>query len=151
MPPAKGSSDEATGPRSGHKRRRRPGAGVRQVLIRIGRAAIRARLLETPTAERIWRTLPIYSTAQTWGRVVLFEIHAETGREPAAKALVEPGEIAFQSEEDRIVIAYGATPISRKGEIRLPSPCNVWAVAADPVAQLEAVRPGDRVAVIAVE
>ncbi len=150
MPSRKGTPD-ATGPHAGPKKRRRPGEGTRQVLIRIGPAAIRARLLETPTAERVWRTLPIYSTAEIWGRAVLFETHAETGREPAAKALVEPGDIAFQSEEDRIVIAYGATPISRKGEIRLPSPCNVWAVALDPVAQLEAARPGDSVAVIAVE
>jgi hypothetical protein len=132
-------------------RRRRSGGGARQILIRAGRAVIRARLLDTPTADRVWRTLPIYSTAEVWGRAVLFETHVETGREPAAKAHIEVGEIAFQSEDDRVVIAYGPTPISRRGEIRLASPCNVWAVALDPVSRLEAVRPGESVAVIAVE
>jgi uncharacterized protein len=131
-------------------RQRRSGRGARQILIRVGRAAIRARLLDTPTAERIWQTLPIYSTAEIWGRAVLFETHADAGREAAARASVEPGDIAFQSEEDRIIIAYGATPTSRRGEMRLPSPCNVWAVALDPVEQLSAVRAGESVAVIAV-
>ena len=125
--------------------------GKRQVLIRAGGAAIRARLLETPTADSIWRTLPIYSSVEAWGCAVLFETHAEAGREATAKACVEAGEIAFQCDDDRIVIAYGRTPTSKPGEMRLPSPCNIWAVALDPVAQLASVRPGESVAVIAVE
>jgi hypothetical protein len=139
------------GPLRAKTLRRRPGEGTRQVLIRAGRAVIRARLLETPTADRLWRTLPIYSSAEIWGRCVRFETHVETGRETAAKALVAPGEIAFQSEDDRVVMAYGATPISRPGELRLASPCNVWAVALDPLDALKSVKSGDQVAVIAVE
>jgi hypothetical protein len=120
----------------------------REILIRAGDAAIRACLLDTPTADRIWATLPIYSTAETWGALVHFETHAETGRERSARWSVAPGEIAYWVEEDRVVIGYGATPISRPGEIRLPSPCNVWATALDDVAILKRVRPGERVAVL---
>ena len=120
----------------------------REILIRAGRIAIRARLLDTVTAERIWATLPIYSTVETWGAAVHFETHAETGREADAKWSVAPGEIAFWVEQDRVVIGFGSTPISRPGEIRLPSPCNIWALALDDVTALAVARPGERVAVL---
>ncbi|MFM9940369.1 MAG: cyclophilin-like family protein [Hyphomicrobiaceae bacterium] len=129
-------------------RPRATSAPRREILIRAGRVAIRARLLDTTTADRIWTTLPIYSTAETWGKAVHFETHAETGREKAAKWNVAPGEIAFWAEEDRILIGFGMTPLSRPGEIRLPCPCNIWAVALDDVAALAKVHPGERVAVL---
>lgn len=123
----------------------------REILIRAGRAAIRARLLDTPTADRIWATLPIYSTAETWGETLHFETPVETGREGLAKATMKPGDIAFWVEEDRIIIGWGPSPISKPGEIRLPAPCNVFAVALDDVAQLDAITPGERVAVLLAE
>ena len=45
---------------------------LREIVIRAGQVAIRARLLETPTADRIWEALPIYASANTWGREVYF-------------------------------------------------------------------------------
>ncbi len=118
------------------------------VLIRAGNVAIRARLLATPTADRIWSALPVYTTAETWGAALHFETHIETGRETRARALVKAGEIAFWSEDDRIIIGFGLTPLSRPGEIRLPVPCNIWATALDDVSALSAVNPGERVAVL---
>ena len=121
------------------------------MLIRAGAVAIRARLLSTPTADRIWATLPIYATAETWGQSLHFETRAETGREVGARAIVDKGQLAFWAEEDRIVLAWGATPLSRPGEIRLPVPCNVWAVALYDVGALAHVQPGERVAVLIAE
>lgn len=120
----------------------------RQVLIRAGNVAIRARLLDTPTAERIWNALPIYAAAQTWGREVYFKAPVTTTREPEAREVVDAGDIAFWPEGDSIAIGFGPTPLSRKGEIRLASPCNVWARALDDVALLKAVYAGERVAVL---
>ncbi len=120
----------------------------REILIRAGAVALRARLLDTATADRIWSTLPLYSTAETWGKAVHFETHAETGREADAKWSVAPGELAFWCEEGRILIGFGMTPLSKPGEIRLPCPCNIWAAALDDVALLAKVRPGERVAVL---
>lgn len=110
--------------------------------------AVRARLLATPTADRVWSTLPIYSTAETWGEAVHFETRVATGRETGARALVQPGEIALWSEEQRIIMAFGPTPLSRPGEIRLPLPCNVWAMALDDLSCLAEVRAGERAAVL---
>ncbi len=129
-------------------RNRGPRAAKREILVRAGTVAIRARLLDTPTADRIWSTLPIYSTAETWGRLVHFETPVETGREPGATWTLSAGQIAFWAEEDRVVVGFGPTPLSRLGEIRLQAPCNIWAVALDDVAALANVRPGERVAVL---
>ena len=90
-----------------------------------------------------------HSTAETWGASVHFEIPVASGRERGAKLNVTPGEICFWSEDERVLIAFGPTPISSAGPIRLPSPCNVWARALDDVAVLAGVRPGEKVSMTA--
>lgn len=122
-------------------------ASERVAVVRAGRIAIRIRLLATATAERIWSMLPLHSTAETWGASVHFETPLETGRERTARLNVTPGDICFWTEDDRVLIAFGPTPISRPGEIRLMSPCNVWAEAIDDVSALSTVTPGEKVVV----
>lgn len=123
--------------------------GKRDIVIRVGRVVLRARLNQTLTADRIWQQLPIYGTAELWGTgAVHFETHVETGRETAARRNVSPGDIAYWVEGDRIIIGFAMTPLSRDGEIRMPSPVNIWARTHDDVAALAAVRPGERVSVL---
>lgn len=130
--------------------RRATAGGKRHALIRAGRVSLRIELAETATADRIWAALPIRSTAETWGQAVHFETPVETGRERGAKANVKAGEICYWSEDDRVLIAFGATPISGAAGLRLPAPCNVWAQALDDVGVLEAVRPGEKVIMTAI-
>ena len=125
-----------------------PTAETRHVLISAGTITIRAQLLATATADRIWQALPIRSTAEIWGAEIHFETVVESGRERGAKLVVTPGEIAFAPDRDVISIAYGRTPTSRTGELRLWSPSNVWAKALDDVTALKAVRPGEKVEVV---
>ena len=121
---------------------------MREIMIRAGKVAIRARLLETPTAERIWAALPIYAEAQMWGQEVYFRAPVSSDREPEARDVVHAGEIAFWPDGDAIAIGFGPTPVSRKGEIRMASPCNIWALALDDVSRLKSVHAGEDVAVI---
>lgn len=121
---------------------------MRHILIRSGDVAIRARLLATPTADRIWEALPISASAQTWGREVYFRTPVSPDLEPDARIIVNKGEIAFWPEGDAIAIGFGATPIARRGEIRFTSKCNVWAVAIDDVDQLKGVYPGELISVV---
>ncbi|WP_291176066.1 cyclophilin-like family protein [Hyphomicrobium sp.] len=121
---------------------------VRHILIRAGNVAIRARLLATPTADRIWESLPICGSVQTWGKEVYFRTPISPDLEPDARVVVSKGEIAFWPDGDAIAIGFGATPISKRGEIRFTSKCNVWAVALDDVDQLQNVYPGEEVSVV---
>lgn len=125
-------------------------APPRHVLIRAGRVSVRAELYATPTADRIWAALPLHSTAETWGQAIHFETPIETGRDRSARLLGTLGDICFWTEDDRVLIAFGPTPISRPGEIRLPRPCNVWAKALDDVTLLKDVTPGEKVSVTAI-
>ena len=121
---------------------------MREIVIRSGEVAIRARLLDTPTADQIWQALPIYADACTWGQEVYFAIAIKSPAEPCARDVVRRGEIAFWSEGAAIAIGFGPTPVSQKGEIRLASPSNVWAIALDDVCQLKTIYAGDRIAVL---
>jgi hypothetical protein len=121
---------------------------MREILIQAGKVAIRARLLETPTAERIWAALPIRAEAQMWGREVYFQAPVSSDCEPEARDVVKAGEIAFWPEGDAIAIGFGPTPMSKKGEIRMASPCNIWAMALDDVSSLKSVHAGENVTIV---
>ncbi len=121
---------------------------MRHVLIKAGKVVIRARLLPTPTADRIWNALPLRGAVQTWGREVYFRTPVSQDIEPEARVVVDKGEIAFWPDGDAIAIGFGATPISKRGEIRFTSKCNVWAVAIDDVDQLKTVYPGEEISVV---
>lgn len=138
-------------------RKRRPGRpatatempvhpGQRRVaVLKVRRLAFRLELHATPTADRIWAHLPFHSTVETWGATIHFETHLEWGRDRTARLNVSPGDIAYWSEDDRIIVAWGPSPISRPGEIRLMRPCNIWAHALDDLSPLASVTPGERV------
>ncbi len=120
---------------------------LREVVIHAGDVAIRARLLDTPTADEIWRSLPIHGSARTWGPEVYFQTSVRADPEPEARDVVSAGEIVFWPQGDAIAIAFGPTPLSRNGELRLAAPCNIWALALDDVASLRGVHAGEAISV----
>jgi hypothetical protein len=120
---------------------------ARRIVIEAGSVHIRAELLDTPTAEEIWRALPFESRAQRWGEEVYFAAPVGVAEEADAREVVEPGEIAFWPMGDAVAIGFGPTPVSRGEEIRLASACNVFARALDDVRTLAAVSAGAPVSV----
>lgn len=121
---------------------------MREVVIQAGSVSIRARLLDTPTAERIWRALPIQASVRVWGEEVYFDTPISIATEDDARAVVTAGEIAFWPAGDAIAIGFGPTPLSRtRKEIRLASACNIWAEAIDDVRQFQRVAAGTEILV----
>ena len=120
----------------------------REILIRAGAAAIRARLLDTACADRVWQALPIYSVVVIEDGLLQFAIPVAAVPEPAARRIVKPGEIAFWAEQGRVLIAFAPPSPGGGADLSLPAACNVWAVARDDVAALSRVAAGDRAALL---
>lgn len=130
------------------KARGRVSGEDRRVEVTIGRKAFVATLLDTVAADRIWAALPLFSSVETWGQAVHFELPIESGREAGATIKAERGTLYFWSDEHRVMLAYGATPLSRDGEMRLPVPCNAWAKTDANLAALANVTPGQKVRLV---
>jgi hypothetical protein len=116
----------------------------------FGTLTLDAELLDTPTAKAVAAALPISSSVLTWGEEVYFDVPLTVAREPDARAVITPGEIAFWPQGPAIAIGFGRTPISKGNETRLASPCNVFAKAIGSVKVLSKVKTGAKVDVTAI-
>jgi len=120
---------------------------MQRIKMTIGTVVLEAELLSTPTAAALWKALPFTSKAQTWGEEVYFSTPVSVAREPDARDVVQPGELAFWIEGDSIAIGFGRTPISQGDEIRLAARTNIWGKALTDVRQLKKVKTGEPIKV----
>lgn len=118
-----------------------------QIRISWPAGQLTATLDETPTSKALAEALPISASANLWGEEVYFDTGVSVALEHDARQVVDPGTIAFWTEGDALALPYGPTPISRGGESRLASPCNVLGSFDGDPRQLSTVREGDPVRV----
>lgn len=127
--------------RKGHRK----SGGTARINLTAGNVRLVLETMTTPTAETILRALPLFSKSEPWGASIHFSLPLECGRDRTARLNGELGEVYHWAQQDRIIIPFGPTPISRPGEIRLPAPCNTWARVLGDVGLLRGVRPGAKV------
>ena len=116
----------------------------------FGALKLDAELLDTPTAKAIVAALPLTSAVLTWGEEVYFDVPVDVPREPDARAVITPGEIAYWPQGPAIAIGFGRTPISKGDETRLASPCNIFGKLIGDAKTLVRVKAGAKVTVSAV-
>ena len=116
----------------------------------FGTLALEADIADTPTAIAVLAALPYQARVMTWGEEVYFDVPVAGAREPDARAVVTPGEVAYWPDGPCIALGYGRTPISRGNECRLASPCNIFGTLLGDVKQLAKVKAASKVTVSAI-
>lgn len=119
----------------------------RRVRIVAGPITAEAVLYGTPTAEGVFKALPIEGRANRWGDEIYFSTPLDMPLEPEAREVVEPGELGFWPPGKALCIFFGPTPASRGDEVRAASPVNVFGrLLGDPKA-FKRVKDGEKVRV----
>ncbi len=116
--------------------------------LTIGTVSLTAIFDATGSAQRILAALPLHSSAETWGEAIHFELPIRGGRDRTARLNAEVGGLYYWAEEQRIILIFGATPISGNGVLRLPRPCNVLGRVEGDLTALKRVHPGQKVVML---
>jgi hypothetical protein len=96
-----------------------------KIKITTGTVETTAELDNNKTAIAVWNVLPITAKVNLWGDEIYFSIPAHVPLDDG-KEIVNAGDLGFWPEGDAFCIFFGATPVSRKGEIRPASAVNVF-------------------------
>jgi hypothetical protein len=101
-----------------------------------------ANLRETSSVNQILKVLPCDARANTWGEEIYFELPVKLALEPDAQQVVEPGTVSFWVEGSALALPFGPTPISKGGECRLVTRCNVLGKIEGDPRELKKVKAG---------
>ncbi len=105
----------------------------RGIVIVVDTLRVEAELNDSPTADLVWKSLPIEGTANTWGDEIYFSIPVKADLETGARDKMELGELGYWPPGAAFCIFFGPTPMSAGDEIRAASPVNpIGRVAGDP-------------------
>lgn len=115
------------------------------IVVSSGELTLQAELNESPTAQEIWKKLPMEGRANTWGDEIYFEVPVVMDQEPDARAEVEVGEFGYWPVGRAFCIFFGPTPVSTDERPRAYSPVNVIGTVQGDATLFRLVRDGDMV------
>ena len=124
---------------------------MKKISIYFKELSFQAQLNESPTAEAIWKELPIESQANTWGEEIYFEIPVDMPQESDAREILTVGELGYWPVGQAFCIFFGPTPVSIDDRPRAYSPVNIIGNVIGDHNRLKEIQNGDQVKVIAVE
>jgi hypothetical protein len=106
---------------------------AKRIRISAGKVEVIAELNESVTAKKVFESLPIRGSANTWGDEIYFEIPVSVPLDETAREVVEMGDLGYWPTGRAFCIFFGPTPASRGDEIRPASAVNVFGkVTGDP-------------------
>jgi hypothetical protein len=120
-------------------------ATERRIRITAGKVVTEAVLNESPTAAKIWDTLPIEARGSTWGDEIYFSIPVDAKQEKDARDQVSVGELGYWPPGTAFCIFYGRTPASTDDRPRAASPVNIIGKIVGDATAFRAVSSGTRV------
>ncbi len=119
----------------------------RKIKISSGDVEVFALLYDSVTADMIWDSLPYKEDTHVWGNEIYFTVPVNTNIEKEALEIVANGDLGYWPTGAAFCIFFGATPISREGEIRPSSAVNVFGKIEGDTSVLKKVLSGNKVLV----
>ena len=116
----------------------------RRINIQFNNLSFEGILNDSKTSNLIWDSLPINSSASTWGDEIYFSIPVSDD-EDNPKEVVELGELGYWPPGNAFCIFFGLTPASSEGEIRPASPVNILGNIVGELDALKKVSSGESV------
>ena len=119
----------------------------RKISFTSGSITIDGILNETETAKKIWLSLPLDSSVNTWGDEIYFYVPVDNELENS-KEVVDLGDIGFWPPGNAICLFFGPTPISSEGEIRPASSVNIVGKLIGNLEELKLIKSASRISVV---
>ena len=113
-----------------------------EIKIIINHQEYQAELTDSPTAQKLWDTLPMEGQANVWGEEIYFEIPVSAQQEPNAREEVDVGTIAYWPAGSAFCIFFGPTPVSQGDQPKAYSPVNILGKIEGDVSGLKTVQQG---------
>lgn len=120
---------------------------MRKIRIMAGEVTATATLNDSPTADAIWKALPLTARGNTWGDEIYFGIPVHLPEADDAQEIVALGDLGYWPPGHALCIFFGRTPMSRGNEIRPASAVNVWGKVDGDVTVFKRVSGGSTVVV----
>ncbi len=122
---------------------------MKKIIIKTADMSIEAELKDTPTAEMIFKSLPLDGNANVWGDEIYFEIPLDLELEPEAQEEVEIGDLAYWPSGNAFCVFFGPTPVSKDERPRAYSPVNVFGKITEDAILFKNVSQGEKIQVTA--
>jgi hypothetical protein len=97
-----------------------------KIKITIGSLSMEAELNDSSTSQKIWNTLPLRTSFNTWGDEIYFTIPVDLPLDETAKEEVTIGNLGYWPTGKAFCIFFGPTPMSSPEKIIPASAVNIF-------------------------